>query len=242
MSRQEKSIVRSLMVSLRDLYCGTSKKLSVSRNVICSKCSCSGCKGSGVKLVKVYYYGLVVQPCNECRGTGERETMSNNCCPGCKGDKVVQEKKIVEVHVEQGMKNGQMITFPGEGNQAPKTDSGDIVVVLVQWSHPKFQRMGDNLAVEHTLSLTEALSGFQFALTHLDGRKFLIETNPVEIVKPDSYKTVNDEGMPVHKKPDMKGKLEDLRNEEIKIKQAQAPEVYDEDDYMHRAAEMCSQQ
>jgi hypothetical protein len=66
----------------------------------------------------------------------------------------------------------------------PDTQTGDIVFVLQQKEHPKFKRKGDDLFVEHSLSLTEALCGFQFPLTHLDGRQLLIKSNAGEIVKP----------------------------------------------------------
>jgi DnaJ family protein A protein 2 len=66
----------------------------------------------------------------------------------------------------------------------PDTETGDIVFVLQQKEHPKFQRKSDDLFVEHTLTLTEALCGFHFSLTHLDGRQLLIKTNPGEIIKP----------------------------------------------------------
>jgi hypothetical protein len=69
----------------------------------------------------------------------------------------------------------------------PDTVTGDIVFVLQLKEHPKFKRKGDDLFVEHTLSLTEALCGFQFPLTHLDGRQLLIKSNPGEIVKPGSF-------------------------------------------------------
>ena len=66
----------------------------------------------------------------------------------------------------------------------PDTVTGDIVFVLQQKEHPKFKRKADDLFVEHTLSLTEALCGFQFVLAHLDGRQLLIKSNPGEVVKP----------------------------------------------------------
>lgn len=66
----------------------------------------------------------------------------------------------------------------------PDTVTGDIVFVLQQKEHPKFKRKGDDLFLEHTLSLTEALCGFQFVLTHLDNRQLLIKSNPGEVVKP----------------------------------------------------------
>ncbi|KAI3915023.1 hypothetical protein MKX01_039525 [Papaver californicum] len=219
--RKGEDVVHLLKVSLEDLYSGTSRKLSLSRNVICSKCtgkgtksgasmSCSGCKGSGMKVsMRQIGPGMVQQmqhPCNECKGAGETISKKDRC-PQCKGEKVVQEKKILEVHVEKGMQNGHKIKFPGEADQAPDTVSGDIVFVVTQKDHPKFKRNGDDLFVEHTLSLTEALCGFQFALTHLDGRQLLIKSNPGEVVKPNSFKSVDDEGMPMYERAFMKGKL-----------------------------------
>ena len=56
-------------------------------------------------------------PCNECKGTGETINDKDRC-PQCKGDKVVGEKKVLEVVVEKGMQNGQKITFPGEADEA----------------------------------------------------------------------------------------------------------------------------
>ncbi|KAL3850255.1 hypothetical protein ACJIZ3_012137 [Penstemon smallii] len=220
--RRGEDVVHPLKVSLEDLYLGTTKKLSLSRNVLCSKCSgkgsksgaslkCSGCQGTGMKVsIRQLGPGMIQQmqhPCNECKGTGE--TISDkDRCPQCKGEKVVQEKKVLEVHVEKGMQNGQKITFPGEADEAPDTVTGDIVFVLQQKEHPRFKRKnGDDLFVEVTLSLREALCGFQYILTHLDGRQLLIKSQPGEVVKPDSYKAINDEGMPMYQRAFMKGKL-----------------------------------
>ncbi|KAI3993968.1 hypothetical protein MKX01_002981 [Papaver californicum] len=240
--RKGEDVVHPLKISLKDLHSGTSRKLSLSRNVIFSKCtgkgtksgvsmSCSGCKGSGMKVsMRQIGLGMVQQmqhPCNEC-----------------KGEKVIQEKNILEVHVEKGMQNGQKIKFPREADQAPDTVSGDIVFVVTQKDHPKFKRNNDGLFLEHALSLTKALCGFQFALTHLD------------VVKPNSFKSVDDEWMPMYWRAFMKGKLyiqftekspqlkdteideceettlHAVSNEEIKRKQAQARarEAYDEDE------------
>ncbi|CAN1171138.1 DnaJ protein homolog 2 [Linum perenne] len=219
--RRGEDVVHPLKVSLEDLYLGTTKKLSLSRNVICSKCSgkgsksgasmkCSGCQGSGMKVsIRQLGPGMIQQmqhPCNECKGTGESISDKDRCSQ-CKGEKVVPEKKVLEVHVEKGMQNGQKITFPGEADEAPETITGDIVFVLQQKEHPRFKRKGDDLFVEHTLLLTEALCGFRFVLTHLDGRQLLIKSLPGEVVKPDSFKAINDEGMPMYQKPFLKGKL-----------------------------------
>ncbi|KAI8443155.1 hypothetical protein BY996DRAFT_6504280 [Phakopsora pachyrhizi] len=40
-------------------------------------------------------------------------------CKTCSGAKVIKE--VLDVHVEKGMKDGQVITFRGKANQAPNT-------------------------------------------------------------------------------------------------------------------------
>ncbi|KAK9934269.1 hypothetical protein M0R45_021419 [Rubus argutus] len=215
-----KDVIHPLKVSLEDLYTGTTRKLSLSRNIICIKCKgkgsksgastkCSGCKGSGMK-VTTRQVGYMIQQmphqCNECKGSGETINAKDRCHQ-CKGAKVVKEKKQLEVHVEKGMQNGQRITFAGEADQEPDTITGDIVFLLQQKDHPKFKRNGDDLVFEHTLSLREALCGFQFVLTHLDGRRLLIKSQPGQVVKPDQCKAINGEGMPIYQSGFMKGML-----------------------------------
>jgi len=214
-------VVHTLKVSLDDLYNGTTKKLSLSRNSLCQKCKgkgsksgvsgrCYGCQGTGMKITtRQIGLGMIQQMqhvCPECRGSGE-VISERDKCPQCKGNKVTQEKKVLEVHVEKGMQHGQKIVFEGQADEAPDTITGDIVFVLQLKEHPKFKRKSDDLYVEHTLNLTEALCGFQFALTHLDGRQLLIKSNPGEIIKPGQYKAINDEGMPHHQRPFIKGRL-----------------------------------
>lgn len=144
--------------------------------------------------------------CPDCRGSGE-VINERDKCPLCKGNKVSQEKKVLEVHVEKGMQQGQKIVFEGQADEAPDTITGDIVFVLQVKDHPKFRREQDDLYIDHNLSLTEALCGFQFAVKHLDGRQLLIKSNPGEVIKPGQYKALNDEGMPQHNRPFMKGRL-----------------------------------
>lgn len=87
---------------------------------------CPGCQGSGMK-VSIRHLGpsMIQQmqhPCNECKGTGETINDKDRCSQ-CKGEKVVQEKKVLEVIVEKGMQNAQKITFPGEADEAVRLHS-----------------------------------------------------------------------------------------------------------------------
>eukprot|EP00243_Klebsormidium_subtile_P005977 TRINITY_DN247_c0_g1_i1.p1 TRINITY_DN247_c0_g1~~TRINITY_DN247_c0_g1_i1.p1 ORF type:complete len:421 (+),score=134.76 TRINITY_DN247_c0_g1_i1:168-1430(+) len=219
--RRGEDLVHPLKVTLEDLYNGAQRKLSLSRNVICGKCKgkgsksgkmtrCPGCQGSGMKVtIRQLGPGMIQQMqtvCNECSGSGEKLDDKDRC-PQCRGNKVVQEKKILEVHIEKGMQHGQKITFQGEADQMPDTVTGDIVFVLQMKEHPKFKRKGDDLFYELDINLTEALCGFQFPVTHLDGRQLLIKSLPGEIIKPNQFKAIHDEGMPQYQRPFTKGSL-----------------------------------
>jgi DnaJ family protein A protein 2 len=61
--------------------------------------------------------------------------------------------------------------------------------------------------LEKDVSLTEALCGFKTTVTHLDKRQLLIQTNEGDVIKPNSFKAVFDEGMPTYQQPFNKGKL-----------------------------------
>eukprot|EP00262_Sarcandra_glabra_P010835 TRINITY_DN2632_c1_g2_i1.p1 TRINITY_DN2632_c1_g2~~TRINITY_DN2632_c1_g2_i1.p1 ORF type:complete len:308 (+),score=51.94 TRINITY_DN2632_c1_g2_i1:207-1130(+) len=220
--KQVDDAVHSLKVSLEDLYNGTIKKLSLSRNVSCPTCEgkgsksgasrgCWECLGSGTmrNLVPVdspLIVEIVEEVCSDCRGLGEIISEDDKCTR-CKGSKVTQEEKVLEVLVEKGMEHGQKIVFPGEANEALNVVTGDIVVVLQLEEHPMYKRKFHDLYVEHTLGLAEALCGFQFSLTHIDGRELLIKSDPGEIIKPGQLKAINDEGMPHLMMPSMKGCL-----------------------------------
>ncbi|KAH8487795.1 hypothetical protein H0E87_023745 [Populus deltoides] len=170
--------------------------------------------------------------CPECRGSGELISEKDKC-PLCRGNKVTQEKMVLEVHVEKGMQHGQKIVFEGQADEAVR----DVVVVLQLKEHPNFERKLDDLYVKRTISLTEALCGYQFSLTHLDGQ----------------CKAINDEGRLHYLRPFMKGKpyirfnvefpdsgslspqqcketiMHDVNMEEEK-RQHQQQEAYDEDE------------
>ncbi|CAN4097350.1 unnamed protein product [Withania somnifera] len=207
--KQGEDIMHTLRVSLEDLYNGTTKKLSLSRNILCPKCRGTGSKSGASRR------------CHGCQGTGMRVTtrqivpgmiqQMQHVCPDCRGSvrgkKITQEKKVLEVNVERGMLHGQKIIFNAEADEAPDTITGNVIFVLQQKNHSKFKRKSDDLYVEHNLSLIEALCGFQFVLTHLDGRQILIKSSPGEVIKPDKYKAINDEGMPNYGRPFIKGRL-----------------------------------
>jgi len=53
--------------------------------------------------------------------------------------------------------------------------------------------------MEKEITLHEALTGVDFTVTHLDGKKFRVKNAPGEVIVPDSLKTISDKGLPFHK-------------------------------------------
>jgi DnaJ family protein A protein 2 len=108
-----------------------------------------------------------------------------------------RERKMLTVHIEKGMRDGQKITFPGDGDVLPGHQAGDVVFVIKQIQHDKFQRKGGDLVMKHEVSLYEALTGVDFVLEHLDGHKVRITSTPGEVLSDETVKQVTDEGMPI---------------------------------------------
>ena len=61
--------------------------------------------------------------------------------------------------------------------------------------------------MEKEITLIEALTGLDFVITHLDERRVRITNKPGEVIKPDSLFTVENIGMPFHKRSYQHGNL-----------------------------------
>lgn len=77
-----------------------------------------------------------------------------------------------------GMKDGQRITFQGEGDQEPGLEPGDVIIVLDQKDHDVFQRQDNHLVMKMKIKLVEALCGFKKTIHTLDNRTLIISTQP----------------------------------------------------------------
>ncbi|XP_069564742.1 dnaJ homolog subfamily A member 4 [Brachyistius frenatus] len=219
--RKGKNVVHQLSVTLDEMYNGATRKLGLQKNVICEKCDgyggkkgalekCSNCKGRGVQIkVQQIGPGMIQQiqsMCTDCQGQGEKFN-SKDRCKNCNGRKVERKKKILEVHIDKGMKDGQKIIFNGEGDQEPGLEAGDVIVVLDQKAHAVFKRQDENLIMKMNIKLVEALCGFRKTVETLDNRTLVISSLQGEVVKHNAVKCVQNEGMPIYRDPYEKGQL-----------------------------------
>merc|ERR1719326_25237 len=175
--QKTKDVTMPLKVTLEQLYNGATKKMAITRQVIDKARgvqSCSECDGRGVK-VEVIRMGPMIQQmqsaCRDCGGQG-------------KSFKTKQEREVLEVHIQKGSPDNHKIPFREMADEHPDADPGDVIFTVKEQGHKLFKRKGADLYLERTISLVEALCGFELEIEHLDGRKLLVKTSPGEIVTP----------------------------------------------------------
>ncbi|KAM0913744.1 hypothetical protein ACQ4PT_011971 [Festuca glaucescens] len=145
-------------------------------------------------------------------------------CGQCKGEKVVQKKKVLDVVVEKGMQHIQKITFPGEADEAPDTVTGYIIFVLSssagRVTTPSACRLRPSLrpcAASNMFSpiwtasnCSSGTSGSSIYASNGFNRCFSLMVLINDSA--DSFKAINDEGMSMYQRPFMKGKLYPLHS------------------------------
>ncbi|CAK9437185.1 uncharacterized protein LODBEIA_P15720 [Lodderomyces beijingensis] len=207
-----KDIKHSISCSLEDLYKGKTTKLALNKTILCRECEgrggavgkvqeCPDCHGSGMKFV-TRQMGPMIQRfqtvCDKCQGKGDL-CHEKDRCTVCKGKKTENERKILQVHVDPGMKDGQRIVFSGEGDQEPGITPGDVIFIIDEKPNAEFQRKGNDLFKEYEVDLLTALAGGEIAFKHISGDWIKININPGEVVSPGEVKLVEGKGMPIYR-------------------------------------------
>jgi len=194
-----------LKVSLEDLYDGKTFKMAVNRQVLDGEPKmCTNCNGAGAVVeLRQIALGMVQQVKRQC--------------PACGGEGYMaprkRQREVLEVLIEKGMKNEQKIVFRNKADEKPNMETGHVNFIIQQKPHAIFRRKGADLLITKTLSLNEALCGFEWKITHLDNREIIIKSRPGEIIKAERdnktpfVKIVPSEGMPSHGNPFVKGDL-----------------------------------
>lgn len=188
-----------LDVKLEDLYNSGTAQASLDRRVVCRGCrarpdspkcrTCSRCPNE-VKTVHVQVGpGMFMQQ--------QQEVASEEKCK--------QEDTTIDVQIEKGMRDGEVITFPRMAEQRPGMLPGNVVLTLKALKHHKFDRRGDDLHVSMQVSLREALLGWSQTIRHLDGH--LVEIGTTTVTKPFQVFQVKGEGMPLRDDPASFGDL-----------------------------------
>ncbi|EPS67310.1 potyviral capsid protein interacting protein 1 [Genlisea aurea] len=119
--------------------------------------------------------------------------------------KPVVVEEVLAITIKPGWKKGTKITFPEKGNHEPGAAPGDLIFVVDEKPHPAFKRDGNDLIVNHKISLLDALTGKTLHINTLDGRDLAVSVS--DVIKPGYEMVVENEGMPISKEPGKAGNL-----------------------------------
>ena len=101
----------------------------------------------------------------------------------------------LEKHVEYyslpfGVESGEVVLLTNCGNEASNHTRGDVKVTFHVAEHAVFKRSGLDIHTEKTISLKEALCGFVFNIEHINGKKFVFNSSPGNVIRDGLIKTI----------------------------------------------------
>jgi DnaJ-class molecular chaperone len=110
-------------------------------------------------------------------------------------DIVKIERETMHIQVPKGVLQGDTIILNDCGNMNELGVKGDIRIIINILQHAIFKVENLDLHIEKTISLKDALCGFQFEINHLSGKVFQLSNKPGNIIKPGSIKTIPNLGL-----------------------------------------------
>merc|ERR1712172_440148 len=175
------NMVIDLWVSLEELYVGNFVEMAHNKPVMkpargTRKCNCRQ------------------EMVTRSLGPGRFQMTQQQVCDECPNVKFVQEEHHLEVEIETGMMDGMEHKFHAEGEPHMDGEPGDLILKIATEPHPRFERKGDDLYANVSISLTDALTGFELQIEHLDGHKVTVTRE--KITWPSARIRKKGEGMP----------------------------------------------
>jgi len=205
--KNEAKIV-SIPVTLKDLYNGSKKKITLKIKHLCEKCSgyggenlssCSDCKGMGIKIVdRMIGPGMVQRSQGICTTCSGSKKIASSPCKECSCSGTKQIEKQFLLGIEPGAEDNDKKVFEDMGDQALNFATGDVIFILKEESHKKFKRVGNNLIYYHSIMLCNAIIGSTISFDYINELpvsriSYKINT----IIKDNSYTILKGKGMPI---------------------------------------------
>lgn len=196
-------------ITLDEVFTGCRKEVQFSRLVLCEQCNgmgytiiteCPVCHGQK-EYPRMSPFGMVMTPCQGCKATG-RFPDPTSSCPSCRRTKgKTEQRHQVFLDIEKGVSDGFEYTVAGEGDFELGKDNGDLLIRVQSLPHSTYKRRGADLILPKTITLSEALTGYSFSISHIDHTEHLLYSQPGEIIHPGDIRTIEDLGLPLFRDP-----------------------------------------
>jgi DnaJ-class molecular chaperone len=108
------------------------------------------------------------------------------------------ENETIYVDIPAGTDENEIIILRNSGHVINENIKGDIKITINIDNHSLFKRYGIDIVIKKKITLKEALCGFSFEFTHLNGKNLCINNNSVlnrTIIKPQFKKIIPNMGM-----------------------------------------------
>lgn len=182
--RQQRGQDIEVAVSLtfHEAVFGASKEIRLQKKVSCGTCKGSGaepgspirdcvtCHGQGqVRAQHRTIFGNIetAQTCASCRGQGKK---AEKACTACRGAGVQREVVSFPVQIPAGIENDQVVAIGGQGEAGEYgTPAGDLYVRVRVKADQQFERRGDDIWSEISVTFPEAALGTKKDVATVDG-------------------------------------------------------------------------
>jgi molecular chaperone DnaJ len=186
--RKGNDIEVDLEVNLEDVLAGREQEISLYKLNACVRCQgtgaepgtknreCFSCRGAGqVQQIRKTVFGSFTQygTCPECGGEGY---IPEKKCNVCKGEGRVKSEDKIKVFIPSGVDNNQVIKVAGRGEAGKKGGkAGDLYIKIFVKRHPVFERKGDDLFTNVSISISQASLGSEIEVSLLDKTNILLD-------------------------------------------------------------------
>jgi len=172
-----------LALNLEEVATGVEKKIRLKRMELCAACNGSGaqssdaiktcpvCHGTGqVRQVSRSLFGQFVNiaTCGHCGGEGR---VISEACKSCGGKGRQKGEQTLKVNIPAGVATGNYLTIKGEGDVGPKGGPrGDVFVFIEEKKDERFERHGNDILYNLSISISQAVLGGEVEIPTLTGK------------------------------------------------------------------------
>lgn len=203
----------NLYLDLKQIFTGVSKKIRISRNILCNTCDgnggsnvkqCDKCNGTGI-ITRINNIGNFIQQiqcvCSTCTGTGQTYS---RVCNQCNGQKVIAKSEELQIKVEPGTPTGHIIIFQNKANEEKNAETGNFIVTVISnplnddniRKHGNYHRINRNdLQIDITIDLITALIGGELSWLHLDEENVSLSLPKGKVISHGDIITLNEYGL-----------------------------------------------
>jgi len=190
-----RDLALEIEIRLEEAAAGVEREIKLNRAEACPVCrgskrkpgtraaSCPTCGGRGQVRFQQGFFTMA-RSCPRCEGSGE---VNASPCDACQGKGHIREKRTLKVRIPAGVDDGSRLRLVGEGEAGDEDmPAGDLYVMTRVRKHPFFERDGNDLSCEITVSFSQAALGARIEIPTLEGSEIFkvpAGTQPGETIR-----------------------------------------------------------